>query len=181
MSAGAAARAGDGGMWDDQSHMADAILGQGLSPRAHWHLQQAGLSYQQDNVAESHLQWARTLEPDHMAVLIGLYRYYFYKGRLTSALAVAIQCLDRAMMDLNLSGDWRQIAPGDADFGDMGAVVARFLLFTLKGYAYLNMRLGDLAQGQVALGKLMELDPQDKLGWSVLVGVLDRMGQDEDE
>ncbi len=42
----------------------------------------AGLAYAEDAVAERHLREAEALAPDHAAVLIGLYRFYFYKGRL---------------------------------------------------------------------------------------------------
>ena len=169
------------GLWADEAEIAEALLGRGLPEKAEWHLRQAGLSYQQDDVAESHLQQARLIAPTHVAVLIGLYRYYFYKGRLRHALSVAIQCLDRAMVEMSLGGDWRQVRPEDAEFNYYGAILPRFFLFTLKGYAYLNMRLGDVAEGRRALMKLLDLDPQDKLGGSVLLGVLDRMGGGDDD
>ena len=179
--AGAAAQLSIGETWSEDTLIADAILGLGLPAQAEWHLSQAGQSYQQDNIAESHLQAARLIAPDHVAVLISLYRYYFYKGRLLQALSVAIQCLDRAQFEMELPGDWRQVQIWDADFNDYGAVLPRFFLFTLKGYAYLNMRLGDLSEGRVALDKLMQLDPDDKMGGSVLQNVLDRMGQDDED
>ena len=42
--------------------------------------------------------------------------------------------------------------------------MARFFMFVLKGYAYLNMRLGDIEEGRAAVAKLLELDPTDKVG-----------------
>lgn len=57
----------------------------------------------------------------------------------------------------------------------------RFYLFTLKACAYLHLRLGDLTAGEAMLAKLIELDPADRLGGSVLRRVLGRMGQDDDE
>ena len=114
------------GLWADEAEIAEALLGRGLPEKAEWHLRQAGLSYQQDDVAESHLQQARLIAPTHVAVLIGLYRYYFYKGRLRHALSVAIQCLDRAMVEMSLGGDWRQVRPEDAEFNYYGAILPRF-------------------------------------------------------
>jgi len=169
------------GFWADDAQIAEALLGRGLPEKAEWHLRQAGHSYQDNRVAEHHLSRARLLAPDHVAVLIGLYRYYFYKGRLRQALSVAIQCLNRALLEMNLSPDWRRVQPEDARFDDFGAALPRFFLFTLKGYAYLNMRLGDVSEGRNAVDKLAELDPNDKLGGSVLQGVLDRMGQEDDD
>ncbi|HZM07875.1 MAG TPA: hypothetical protein VFC11_05400, partial [Methylocella sp.] len=74
--------------------LADALLGGGLSPEAEWHLWEAGLSYHLDEVSERHLREAEALAPGHAAVLVGLYRFYFYKGRLGEALDVARQCLE---------------------------------------------------------------------------------------
>jgi hypothetical protein len=56
----------------------------------------------------------------------------------------------------------------------------RFYLFTLKGYAYLQMRLGDLDEGRAAVAKLLELDPSDKIGARVLFEVLERVGLDDE-
>lgn len=164
----------------DEALLANALLGGGLPPEAEFHLWEAGLFYHQDDVAERHLREAQALAPDHAAVLIGLYRFYFYKGRLAEALDVARACLAKAARENNLATDWRNVRAGDAGFGRYENSLLRFYLFTLKGYAYLQMRLGEVEEGRAAVAKLLELDPSDKVGANVLLGVLDRMGQDDD-
>jgi tetratricopeptide (TPR) repeat protein len=156
------------------------LLGGGLPPAAEEYLYQAGLAYQHDAVAEQHLRAAQELAPDHAAVLIGLYRFYFYKGRLRDALEVAKLCLDKAARENNLPQDWRKVAAGDGRFASYEEFLPRFFLFTLKGYAYLQMRLGNLEEGRAAVAKLIELDPSDKIGAKVLLGVLERIGYDDD-
>lgn len=158
-----------------------ACLGAGLPAAAEAQLHMAGLAYQDDARAESHLQRADELAPGHPAVLIGRYRFYFYKGRLRDALDVAQVCLDLAARAIGLAADWRAVRAGDADFRNFEALRPRFYLFTLKAYAYLRMRLGDLEEGRAAVAKLCELDPEDKLGGSVLSGVLERQGRDDDD
>ncbi len=69
--------------------LAGALLGGGLPSEAEHHLWQAGLSYHLDDIAENHLREAAAIASGHAAVLIGLYRFYFYKGRLAEALDVA--------------------------------------------------------------------------------------------
>jgi tetratricopeptide (TPR) repeat protein len=160
--------------------LADALLGGGLPPEAEWHLAQAGLSYQSDEVAERHLHEARALAPGHAAVLVGLYRFYFYKGRLGEALDIARLCLEKAARENNLPANWRDVTAGDAPFSRYEEMAPRFFLFSLKGYAYLQMRLGNLEEGLEAVRKLLELDSSDKIGAKVLLDVIERIGQDND-
>jgi tetratricopeptide (TPR) repeat protein len=165
----------------DDALLADALLGRGLPEDAEYHLWEASKSYHQDSVAEEHLREAQAIAPDHAAVLIGLYRFYFYKGRLSEALEVAKVCLTKAARENNLAGDWRNVKAGDAVFSRYEEILPRFYLFTLKGYAYLQMRLGDVEEGRAAVLKLLELDPSDKVGAKVLLEVVERMGRDDDE
>ena len=85
---------------DEDALLASALLGGGLPPEAEHHLWEAGLSYHLDDVAEMHLKEAQLLAPGHAAVLIGLYRFYFYKGRLAEALEVARVCLAKAAREI---------------------------------------------------------------------------------
>ncbi len=60
-------------------------------------------------------------------------------------------------------------------------MIPRFFLFVLKGYAYLQMRLGNLDEGLAATMKLLELDPSDKIGATVLLEVHQRLEQGDEE
>ncbi|MGO9174240.1 MAG: hypothetical protein ACLP7P_20055 [Rhodomicrobium sp.] len=158
-----------------------AVLGAGLPELAGRHLRLAALATPDDPVAEAHLLQVLAAAPAHAAVLIGLYRFYFYKNRLAEALEVARVCLQKAARDNALALDWHEVRATDAVFGDYAAVLPRFYLFTLKAYAYLSMRLGDLDEGRAAVTKLLELDPSDKIGAKVLLGVLDQRELGDDE
>jgi tetratricopeptide (TPR) repeat protein len=160
--------------------IAHSLLGEGLPPEAEDHLWQAGLSYHLDEIAEKHLHEAQALAPGHAAVLIGLYRFYFYKGRLAEALEIAKRCIAKAAQENGFADDWRLVAAADAPFGHYEKILPRFFLFSLKGYAYLQMRLGHLEEGRQAAAKLLELDPSDKIGAKVLLDVLSRMEQDDE-
>lgn len=161
--------------------LASAVLGGGLPADAEHHLWQAGLSYHLDDAAEGHLRQAEAIAPDHAAILIGFYRFYFYKGRLGEALGIAKRCLAKAARDTNLPADWRAVRADDAAFARYDSLTPRFFMFTLKGYAYLQMRLGNLEEGRAAALKLLELDPGDKIGGKVLLDILDRWSADDDD
>lgn len=162
-------------MFSDDQAKAEACFGAGLPPDAECELRLAGLSYHDGCVAEAHLHNALTLAPRHIAVHIGLYRYYFYKGRLHDAL----RCLGEAARRIGVSGDWRTVRAADAEFNSFDAILPRFYPFTLKAYGYLHLRVGNLDEGRAVTEKLLELDPQDKLGGKVLLNVLERAGMDE--
>jgi len=159
---------------------ADALLGGALPEEAELHLQQAGQSYHLDDVALDHLRQAEARAPGHAAVLIGFYRFYFYKGRLADALQIAKRCLAKASVENRLPPHWRDVRAGHAEFGNYENILPRFFLFTLKGYAYLQMRLGNLVEGRLAVQKLLELDPSDKIGARVLLEIVDRVEVDDD-
>ncbi|NPU69888.1 hypothetical protein HL667_33195 [Bradyrhizobium sp. 83012] len=160
--------------------LADALLGGGLPEEAEHHLKLASQSYHLDQVAEDHLKQAETLAPDHAAVLIGFYRFYFYKGRLSDALRIAKRCLAKAAVENHLPPHWRDVRPEHAAFGSFDHMLPRFFMFTLKGYAYLQMRLGNLVEGRLAVQKLLDLDPSDKIGARVLLEVVDRVELDDE-
>ena len=153
--------------------LADALLGLGLPANAAEALRLAADCYEDDAAAEAHLAEARRIAPDHAAVLIGVYRYYFYKNRLSDALDVAVTCLAKAARDNGLVLDWRRVRASDADFGSYDARLPRFYLFTLKAYAYLQLRLGDIDEGRDAALKLLDLDPTDKINAKLLLSVLE--------
>lgn len=173
---------GFGGASDalERTILASPLLGGGLPREAREQLDKAAERYHLTDVAETHLHKAAALAPDHPAVLIAYYRFYFYKGRLIDALDIAHACLAKAMRENMLGDNWQTVQPDDADFTDWGALLPRFFLFTLKGYAYLSLRLGRLAEGRRAAEKLMELDPRDRIGAKVLIDVLDRIERAED-
>ncbi|WP_226581646.1 tetratricopeptide repeat protein [Acuticoccus sediminis] len=165
----------------EQALAAAVLLAGGLPVEAQEHLTAAGLAYADSPRAEDHLARADAIAPDHPAVLIARYRYLFYKGRRSEAREVAERCLTAALDMTGLGSDWRALSPDDAAFGAWDAVLPRFLLFSLKGYAYLSMRLGELDVAEEAVAKLLELDPADRIGAKVLADVAARAGREDDD
>ncbi len=149
-----------------------------LSPVAEEQLRLASLAYADDARAEMHLALARAVSPDNPVVQVGEYRYYFYKGRLNEALRVAESCLVKVAAELHLPARWQDVAPLHTGF-DNEEPAHRFYLFCLKALAYLLLRLNRLAEGSMAVEKLMELDPGNKVGGQVLRDVLERIGRDD--
>jgi tetratricopeptide (TPR) repeat protein len=149
-----------------------------LSPVAEEQLRLASLAYADSAKAEMHLALARAIAPDNPVVQVGEYRYYFYKGRLTEALQVASGCLVAVAKELGLPSQWRSVEPEHGNFA-ADEPAHRFYLFCLKAYAYLLLRLNRMEEGRMAVDKLLDLDPGNKIGGKVLLDVLERIGKDD--
>ena len=158
-----------------------AVLGGGLPAEVEALIRDAGLIRQDRDRALPLLMEARALAPRHPATLIALYRFHFYGHDLRAAREVAWASL-RVAREAIVSG-----APEDRPCDDELVLSVpitdeqarfdpsvRFYLFTLKGLAYLSLRLGDLDLGRRALQVLQTLDPQDRVGGAVLAQVLAR-------
>ncbi len=159
----------------------DAVLGAGLPPAAEAALAEAGRLRSADPAgAMAALMRASALAPEHPALLIAFYRHHFYGHRLAAARDVARRALVVGAQALGLPRVWREVpkAPLAGTFTDART---RFYLFTLKGYAYLSLRLGDEAEAREALALLRALDPADHVGGALLETVRLRAGRDEED
>lgn len=132
--------------------------------------------------AEQFLLRAYFLAPEQLAVLVALYRYYFYQHRLDDALIVAERALDVTARRLNLVGGWRSIgrvALGEAVMHSMG--LFRFHLLVLKGSAVILLRLGQVEEAKQRLAKIAEIDARDALGVAPLLAVVETRQQEAAE
>ena len=158
-----------------------AVLGGGLPAEVEALISEAGLVRQDRDRALPLLLEAKALAPRHPATLIALYRFHFYGHDLHAAREVAWESL-RVARQAIVSG-----APEDRPCDDELVLSepitdeqarfdpsVRFYLFTLKGLAYLSLRLGDVDLGRRALQVLQVLDPQDRVGGALLAHVLAR-------
>ncbi len=135
----------------------------------------------EDGSGELALLKAHFLAPRQLTVLVGLYRFYFYKHRLTDADCVAVRAMATAGERLGLPDDWSEadeIALACAASRSIGLL--RFWLLALKARAILALRDGRLVEGRRMLDKLRELDQHDRLGVRPLIDVLNGLASEAD-
>ena len=149
---------------------AATVLGGHLDPEVEGLIAQAGALRDQPEKALPLLERARALAPKHPVPLIAIYRFHFYGHALEKARAAGEDAL--AIARAALGPDFGDVAPTEE--ATRGDAAVRFYLFTLKGLAYLNLRLGDLDEARLMLGELRRLDPKDHLGGGLLSHVLAR-------
>lgn len=151
---------------------AEAAIGGRLSPEVHALIAQAGQLREQPRRALALLRQAQAAAPQHPAPLIGLYRFHFYAHEWEQARAVAEDAL--AIARTALGPDFGDLPPPHEATRHDAAV--RFYLFTLKGLAYLHVRLGNLEEARSLLTELRRLDPADHVGGAVMWHVITRHG-----
>ena len=113
---------------------------------------------------------AAATAPEQLAVYYLLYKMHAGRGELDLAFKAATKGLTQAAHAAGLAPDWRQVAPGDADFSVSGA--ARFWLFTLKALAFISLRRGEREAAGALVAQLRRLDPHDHVGASVVQALL---------
>lgn len=134
-------------------------------------LQQAAENYG-DEQTEADLQRAYHLAPDHLMVLVALFRYYLYQQRFLEALAISQHAREVIRQPLDLPHDWRALSEAHLSGSEKSKVMVRFYLLCLKGEAYLHARRGEREKGIALLKKVIEMDSQDRLGAVALLAVI---------
>lgn len=142
-----------------------------LDAKAETLIQQAGKTYGEPE-AEGFLREALKIAPQHLTVLVALYRFHFYRHQHAEALAIATQALEIVARRLDIAPDWRDVSLNDmSSAANTGVELVRFYLHALKGAGYLLLRLGDCERGLARFDKVAELDPKDRIGAAALAEV----------
>jgi hypothetical protein len=125
--------------------------------------------------AEQPLLRAYFLQPEHLTVLVALYRYYYYQHRYPDAFLVAVRAMDTVARQLELCCDWQTLTPQTlAGAVTRSMTLTRFYLMALKGSAYLKLRMGAAEEGLARLEKVAELDADDRIGVRSLLEIARR-------
>ncbi len=123
-----------------------------------------------DNSAENSLLRAYFLEPNHLTVIVALYRFYYYKQRYTEALTIADRALEVSAKQLGLRTGWDEMNISELGYGVLISMgLTRFYLHALKASGFVLMRMERIDEALERLNKLAELDPQDQFGAQPLI------------
>lgn len=124
-------------------------------------------SYADKQIVETLLWQAQRKSPESLPVYYSLYKFYFNKADLENAELVARMGLQAAAKAGGFDDDWKSLQPDSSDWSDY-ASPAHFYMFTLKALAFIRLRSRDPLEAAAILDKLLELDPKDSVGASVI-------------
>ena len=142
-------------------------------------VQQAIANYEDHAVAEGLFKQALELAPAEMEIYVAFYKFYFYQKYLKEAEQVALQTLHKAAELTALPADWRYLNREFAHWSSPDSPV-RYYLYTMKALGFIALRQERLALAHEILDKLAELDPEDRVGGSVVKALANRMSELEE-
>ncbi|HUX90368.1 MAG TPA: hypothetical protein VMV48_06720 [Gallionellaceae bacterium] len=143
------------------------LFGGETAPEVSELLARAMQSYADTQLAETLLWQAQRKAPDALPVYYSLYKFYFYKRDLENAELSARMALQAAASAGGFDADMLALHPDSADWSDY-ATPAHFYLFSLKALAFILLRRGVRDEASAIVDKLIELDPHDTVGASVV-------------
>jgi tetratricopeptide (TPR) repeat protein len=146
----------------------DVLFASDLPPVVNTILQEAVALYHDTLGAEEKLWSAYDLAPERLEVYVALYKFYFYKGRMADAEKVVHMALEKAAQLDGFDVDWRKLNKQNA-LWQPAVGPTRFYLYSLKALAFIRLRRNDPTEARTILDKLMELDPNDQVGGSVIL------------
>ncbi len=130
-------------------------------------LERARRNYDNADLAE-HLLWrARAIDRECLHVYFALYKFYFYRKQFDAAEKSVREGLAIAAQLGGFSEFIDHLTPLSTDWSPAYGA-QRFFLFSLKALAFIRLRQGDREDSDRILAKLRELDPDDKVGGSVV-------------
>ena len=124
--------------------------------------------------AEGLLRQAIAHMPEQLALKVALYKLYAYSNRFAESLVVINQTLQQAADNCGFNADWANLTAASTQWfpatGDK-----RLYLYSLKATGFVKLRSGDIDGAFQVLSKLLELDPQDQVGGSVVFEMAEQM------
>lgn len=124
--------------------------------------------------AEHLLLAARAQLPQRLELTAALYKLYAYSNRNQEALTLIRAVLADAAREADLPRDYLRLEARHAQRTPARGAV-RHYLYALKAMGYVLLRMGELDAAVSVLTKLRAIDPFDQVGWSVVLGMAERI------
>lgn len=129
--------------------------------------------------AEGLILQAIELMPDQLPLQVALYKLYAYSNRFDESLELINRVLNQAASQCGFDSDWQHLTGHTTNWSHVVGA-KRLYLYSMKATGFVRLRRGDIDQAYAVLSKLLELDPQDQVGGSVVFEMAERMLEAEE-
>lgn len=139
-------------------------------------LQAAVIACRTDKLrAEQLFTEAFQLDKACLQTYFALYKFYFYQARLAEAENYVLAGLEEAARQSGFPSDFRCLFQEKSKWDLYANETTMFYLYTLKALAFIKLRQNQIAQGQIILSMMKELDPEDRSGASVIMALAEAL------
>ncbi|MDD4915495.1 MAG: hypothetical protein PHW13_10740 [Methylococcales bacterium] len=128
--------------------------------------------------AEQLFKQAQALDGACLQTHFALYKFYFYQGRLQEAEREVMTGLAAASSQGLFPDDYRQLAAEPEKWDMYASDITLFYLYTLKALAFIKLRRQQVEESQTILDLLRVLDPEDRIGSSVIMQLAQALKED---
>lgn len=135
------------------------------------------LSHTNKPEAEKFFQQAKRLDTSCLQTYFALYKFYFYQGLLREAEFEVLAALQESAKQGNFPSDYQQLVL-QSDVDMYASEVTMFYLYSLKALAFIKLRQEQEAEARVVLSIIQTLDPEDRVGASVIQSLADAIAED---
>jgi len=154
------------------------LFGLNIPERVNAFLQAAALRPGDTAWAEENIKQALAENPEQLETYVAMYKLYCYRGRFDEAESMARTALEKAAIQAGVERDWRALTAASADWSQSDGP-ARLLLCSLKALAFISLRQQQWSRAGEILELLKRLDPQDRVGASVVRDMAARLADDD--
>lgn len=165
------------------SAMEETVLfGPGIPPATNRLLQQAVALRSHNRAEAERLFWqARAEDPCCLPVYFALYKFYANGKRLADAERAVRLALSEASRQGGFPLSWRELAEAPERYPLYTDEISLFYLFSLKALAFVTLRQGRTDEAAAILIALQALDPEDRVGGSVIRALADSLAPEFEE
>jgi tetratricopeptide (TPR) repeat protein len=135
-------------------------------------------NWENTDLSEKYINEALALAGKNANVLIGAYRFFFYKSKPAIALQIAERVLDMVREDESLPDNWDELRPILLARGQEPAI--RLFINAYAGKGYLLAKLNRLEEAIPITSRVKEIDTQREFCATTVFEVL-TAGPEEDE
>ncbi len=128
--------------------------------------------------AQKYIEQALNLAQKNVNVLIGAYRFFFYKNQPKTALQIAEKVIAMVREDEALPEDWLQLKPILLTRSEEPAI--RLFINAYAGKGYLLAKLGRLEEATLITSHIKEIDTRREFCATTVFEVLTQTPEEDD-
>lgn len=138
----------------------------------------ASQNWEDTVLSEQYINEALALDNDNLDVLIGAYRFFFYKGKLLIAFQIAEKVLVMIQKRKNLPQDWEQLQSVLSEQKD--DYLIRLYLNTYAAKGFLLAKFGQIEEAKMITERVKALDEHREFCASTVFEVITRSPDEEE-